>query len=200
MMKLSKFISFAFHPILMPTYAILLLFAFSPLFSEFMSIKQKTQIIKLAVVFTFLLPIFSVIILKKFKIVSSFYMENQKERKWPLLIAISSYYLLFRMFEFLYIHPIIIKLVLGAILILFLAVIISNFWKISLHMLGIGGVFGAFLAFQYLFGGKLFLIILLLLCSGLVAYARINENAHTLKQVYLGFLVGTCAEFLIFYF
>ena len=199
-MKLSKFISFAFHPILMPTYAILLLFTFSPLFSEFMSIKQKTQIIKLAVVFTFLLPIFSVIILKKFKIVSSFYMENQKERKWPLLIAISSYYLLFRMFEFLYIHPIIIKLVLGAMLILFLAVIISNFWKISLHMLGIGGVFGAFLAFQYLFGGKLFLIILLLLCSGLVAYARINENAHTLKQVYLGFLVGACVEFLIFYF
>ena len=60
-MKLSKFISFAFHPILMPTYAILLLFTFSPLFSEFMSIKQKTQIIKLAVVFTFLLPIFSVV-------------------------------------------------------------------------------------------------------------------------------------------
>ena len=198
-MKLSKFISFAFHPILMPTYAILLLFTFSPLFSEFMSIKQKTQIIKLAVVFTFLLPIFSVIILKKFKIVSSFYMENQKERKWPLLIAISSYYLLFRMFEFLHIHPIIIKLILGAILILFLAVIVSNFWKISLHMLAIGGVLGAFLALQYLFSGN-FLIILLLLCSGLVAYARLNENAHTLKQVYLGFLVGTCAEFLIFYF
>ena len=67
-------------------------------------------------------------------------------------------------------------------------------------MLGIGGVFGAFLALQYLFSGKLFLIILLLFCSGLVAYARINENAHTLTQVYGGFLVGFCTEFLIFYF
>ena len=104
------------------------------------------------------------------------------------------------MFEFLYIHPIIIKLVLGAMLILFLAVIISNFWKISLHMLGIGGVFGAFLAFQYLFGGKLFLIITLLFCAGLVGFARVNENAHNLKQVYLGFIIGTCIEFLIFYF
>ena len=199
-MRFSKILSFVFHPVLMPTYTILLLLYFSKVFSQFMPIEQKTHLINLTLIFTLLLPLLGVFLLKKLKIVSSIYMENQKERKWPLLIAISSYYLLFRMFEFLYIHPIIINLVLGAILILFLAVIISNFWKISLHMLGIGGVFGAFLAFQYLFGGKLFLIILLLLCSGLVAYARINENAHTLKQVYLGFLVGACAEFLIFYF
>ena len=199
-MRVSKILSFVFHPVLMPTYAILLLLYFSKVFSQFMPIEQKTHLINLTLIFTLLLPLLGVFLLKKLKIVSSIYMENQKERKWPLLIAISSYYLLFRMFEFLYIHPIIINLVLGAILILFLAVIISNFWKISLHMLGIGGVFGAFLAFQYLFGGKLFLIILLLLCSGLVAYARINENAHTLKQVYLGFLVGACVEFLIFYF
>ena len=199
-MRFSKILSFVFHPVLMPTYAILLLLYFSKVFSQFMPIEQKTHLINLTLIFTLLLPLLGVFLLKKLKIVSSIYMENQKERKWPLLIAISSYYLLFRMFEFLYIHPIIIKLVLGAMLILFLAVIISNFWKISLHMLGIGGVFGAFLAFQYLFGGKLFLIILLLLCSGLVAYARINENAHTLKQVYLGFLVGACAEFLIFYY
>ena len=199
-MQFSKILSFVFHPVLMPTYAILLLLYFSKVFSQFMPIEQKTHLINLTLIFTLLLPLLGVFLLKKLKIVSSIYMENQEERKWPLLIAISSYYLLFRMFEFLYIHPIIIKLVLGAMLILFLAVIISNFWKISLHMLGIGGVFGAFLAFQYLFGGKVFLIILLLLCSGLVAYARINENAHTLKQVYLGFLVGACVEFLIFYF
>ena len=199
-MKLSKFISFAFHPILMPTYAILLLFTFSPLFSEFMSIKQKTQIIKLAVVFTFLLPIFSVIILKKFKIVSSFYMENQKERRWPLLFALGWFYLLLRLLETLHIHYIIVTLMLGAMLILLISAIISNFWKISLHMLGIGGVLGAFFAIQTLFGGNIFLIITLLFCAGLVGFARVNEDAHTLKQVYLGFLVGFCTEFLIFYF
>jgi hypothetical protein len=199
-MKLSKFISFAFHPILMPTYAILLLFAFSPLFSEFMSIKQKTQIIKLAVVFTFLLPIFSMIILKKFKIVSSFYMENQKERRWPLLFALGWFYLLLRLLETLHIHYIIVTLMLGAMLILLISAIISNFWKISLHMLGIGGVLGAFLAIHTLFGGNIFLIITLLFCAGLVGFARVNENAHSLKQVYLGFVVGVGAEFLIFYF
>ena len=199
-MQFSKILSFVFHPVLMPTYVILLLLYFSKVFSQFMPIEQKTEVINLTLTFTLFIPLLGLFFLKKLKIVSSIYMENQNERRWPLLITISSYYLLFRIFKFLYIHPIIIKLVLGVMLILVLAVIISNFWKISLHMLGIGGVCGAFLALQYLFGGKLYLAILLLLCSGLVAYARVNENAHTLKQVYLGFLVGVSSEYLIFYF
>jgi len=199
-MKLSKLISFAFHPVLMPTYALLLLFQFTPLFSEFMSNEQKTQILKLTFIFTFLLPFFSVIILKKLKVVSSYYMENQEERRWPLLFALGWYYLLFLLFETLHIHFAVVYLLVGAMLILLISAIISNFWKISLHMLGIGGVLGAFLAIHTLFGGNIFLIITLLFCAGFIGFARVNENAHSLKQIYLGFAVGVGAEFLIFYF
>ena len=199
-MKLSKVISFFFHPIFMPTYAIFLLFAFSPLFSDFMSMSQKIQIVQLTIIFTLLLPIFSVLILKKFNVVTSIYMEKREERRWPLLFTIIWYYLLFRFLDSIHIQYIVIQLLFGAMLILLLAIIVSNFWKISLHMLGVGGVLGAFLAIQTLFGGNIFLIITLLFCAGLVGFARVNENAHTLKQVYLGFLVGFCTEFLIFYF
>ena len=199
-MKLSKVISFFFHPIFMPTYAIFLLFAFSPLFSDFMSMSQKIQIVQLVIIFTLLLPIFSVLTLKKFNVVTSIYMENREERRWPLLFTIIWYYLLFRLLDSIHIQYIVIQLLFGAMLILLLAIIVSNFWKISLHMLGIGGVLGAFFAIQTLFGGNIFLIITLLFCAGLVGFARINEDAHTLKQVYLGFLVGFCTEFLIFYF
>ena len=199
-MKLSKVISFFFHPIFMPTYAIFLLFAFSPLFSDFMSMSQKIQIVQLVIIFTLLLPIFSVLTLKKFNVVTSIYMENREERRWPLLFTIIWYYLLFRFLDSIHIQYIVIQLLFGAMLILLLAIIVSNFWKISLHMLGIGGVLGAFFAIQTLFGGNIFLIITLLFCAGLVGFARVNEDAHTLKQVYLGFLVGFCTEFLIFYF
>ena len=199
-MKLSKLISFAFHPVLMPTYALLLLFQFTPLFSEFMSNEQKTQILKLTFIFTFLLPFFSVIILKKLKVVSSYYMENQEERRWPLLFALGWYYLLFLLFETLHIHFVVVYLLVGAMLILLISAIVSNFWKISLHMLGIGGVTGAFFAIHYLFGGDIGLIITLLFCAGFIGFARVNENAHSLKQIYLGFAVGVGAEFLIFYF
>ena len=198
-MKFSKIISFIFHPVLMPSYAFSLVLNFVPGVNNVTDPMQKIQLSKLIFGFTFFLPILSIIILKKMKLVSSYYMENKEERRFPLLIAIACYYFLLQILERMYTHTILVKLLLGAMLILFVAVIISSFWKISLHMLGIGGVFGAFLALQYLFSGKLFLIILLLFCSGLVAYARINEKAHTLKQVYSGFLVGTCVEFLIFY-
>ena len=199
-MKLSKVISFFFHPIFMPTYAIFLLFAFSPLFSDSMSMYQKIQIVPLVIIFTLLLPIFSVLTLKEFNIVTSIYMENREERRWPLLFTIIWYYLLFFFLDSINIEYIVIQLLFGAMLILLLAIIVSNFWKISLHMLGVGGVLGAFLAIQTLFGGNIFLIITLLFCAGLVGFARVNEDAHTLKQVYLGFLVGFCTEFLIFYF
>ena len=170
-MKLSKVISFFFHPIFMPTYAIFLLFSFSPLFSDFMSMSQKTQIVQLVIIFTLLLPIFSVLILKKFNVVTSIYMENREERRWPLLFTIIWYYLLFRLLDSIHIQYIVIQLLFGAMLILLLAIIVSNFWKISLHMLGIGGVLGAFFAIQTLFGGNIFLIITLLFCAGLVGFA-----------------------------
>lgn len=127
-------------------------------------------------------------------------MENRAERKAPLFIAIISYYILLQFFHQTNTYVLFNKLLIGALLILILALFISKFWKISLHMLGIGGVTGAFLALHYLFGGNLYLVLLLLCCSGGVAYARINEKAHTLNQVYAGFLVGIFMEFLIFYF
>ena len=42
--------------------------------------------------------------------------------------------------------------------------------------------------------------ILLSGCAGFIGFARINENAHNHKQVYLGFLIGVGTEFFIFYF
>lgn len=199
-MRLSKYISFVFHPVLMPTYAFLLAINFVPIFSDFMHDQQKVHLLRMVFIFTFLLPILGVLLLKKMKIISTYYMENRAERKAPLFIAIISYYILLQFFHQMNTYVLFNKLLIGALLILILAFFISKFWKISLHMLGIGGVTGAFLAFHYLFGGNLYLVLLLLCCSGVVAYARINENAHTLNQVYAGFLVGVFIEFLIFYF
>ena len=199
-MRLSKFISFVCHPALMPTYAFLLAVNFVPIFSDFMPDKQKAHLLRMVFIFTFLLPILGVLLLKKMKIISTYYMENRAERKAPLFIAIISYYILLQFFHQMNTYVLFNKLLIGALLILILALFISKFWKISLHMLGIGGVTGAFLALHYLFGGNLYLVLLLLCCSGVVAYARINENAHTLNQVYAGFLVGIFMEFLIFYF
>ena len=199
-MKISKIISFIFHPIFIPTYSVFLLFMLVPYFSDFTTISQKKQIIELSVIFTLLLPILSILVLKKIKVIDSLSMENKEERRWPLLFTIGWNYMLFNLLVTIQAHYLIIRLILGAMLILFIAIIISNFWKISLHMLGIGGLVGVFCALNFLLGGYISLIVILLFFSGLVGYSRINENAHNLNQIYCGFIIGVIIELTVLVF
>ncbi len=75
-------------------------------------------------------------------------------------------------------------------LLILLSYIITRKWKISLHMLGIGGAIGTFIALNIIFGGLFNWIILFLVFSGLLAFARLDQKAHNVPQVYAGFLLG----------
>ena len=75
------------------------------------------------------------------------------------------------------------------------ASIVSRYWKISLHMLGIGGVVGVLFSLNIWFGNLSNLLIIFILTSGLLGYARLKEKAHNATQVYLGFLIGFLIEF-----
>ena len=84
----------------------------------------------------------------------------------------------------------------GAILIILFAAIISKFWKISLHLLGIGGVVGVFIALQLIKGGVLHLLLIFILLSGILGVARIAQKAHNHTQVCVGFLLGMSVELI----
>jgi hypothetical protein len=92
--------------------------------------------------------------------------------------------------------PILKAEILGAILIVLLAGIISRFWKISLHLLAIGGVVGIFIALQLMEGGVLYLLLIFILLSGILGVARIKQKAHNHTQVYVGFLLGVSVELI----
>ncbi|ACV24057.1 hypothetical protein Mefer_0218 [Methanocaldococcus fervens AG86] len=70
--------------------------------------------------------------------------------------------------------------------------IITKFWKISMHCYGLSGM--AYLV--YAFTGDVFLSILYLILTIITGYARIYLNKHTPLQVIagtvLGFLVNCC--------
>lgn len=66
-------------------------------------------------------------------------------------------------------------------------------------MLGIGGLIGFFMCVSYKYQLNLLILIsFLFIISGGVAYARLIVKAHTLKEIYLGFLVGVLSEILVF--
>ena len=86
------------------------------------------------------------------------------------------------------------KLYTPTILIIIFAAIISKFWKISLHLLAIGGVVGVFIALQLIAGGVLYLLLIFILLSGILGFARIMQKAHNYTQVCVGFLLGISVE------
>ena len=195
-MKLTQFISILLHPMFMPILALHLTLLVLP--SLAFTLSQNLLLIYGILIFsTMVLPLISIFWLMQKGKVSSLEMSNHKERSLPLFKTVIwmsfGYYLLQNL---LFYTPILKAELLGAILIILLAAIISKFWKISLHLLGIGGVVGVFIALQIMHGDFLYLLLLFILLSGLLGVARIKQKAHNYAQVYAGFLVGLSVELI----
>ena len=195
-MKLTQLISILLHPMFMPILALHLTLLVLP--SLAFTLSQNLLLVYGILIFsTMVLPLISIFWLMQKGKVSSLEMSNHKERSLPLFKTVIwmsfGYYLLQNL---LFYTPILKAELLGAILIILLAAIISKFWKISLHLLGIGGVVGVFIALQIMHGDFLYLLLLFILLSGLLGVARIKQKAHNYAQVYAGFLVGLSVELI----
>jgi len=195
-MKLTQLVSILLHPMFMPLLALHLTLLVLP--SLAFTLSQNLLLIYGILVFsTMVLPLASIFWLMRKGKVSSLEMSNHKERPLPLFKAVIwmsfGYYLLQNL---LFYTPILKAELLGAIIIILIAAIVSKFWKISLHLLGIGGVVGVFIALQIMHGDFLYLLLLFILLSGLLGVARIKQKAHNYTQVYAGFLVGLSVELI----
>mgnify|MGYP006166958399 CR=1 FL=1 len=149
-MRLSKIISVALHPIFMPLIALKFTLFLVPSIG-FTLHSSLNFIIRIVVVSTIILPLISILFFIKTGRVKSLEMSNHKER--PALLILSALFM-FIGYQFinsiLTFAPILKSEFLGAIVIVSMAAFISKFWKISLHMLGIGGVTGALIGLNFL--------------------------------------------------
>jgi membrane-associated phospholipid phosphatase len=88
--------------------------------------------------------------------------------------------------------------VLAVIVSLVVSLSINAFWKISVHMLGQGGVFGSLLALKYVHMADVSVIAMLTIAmAALTGYSRVKLEAHTHGQVYAGFILGTAINWII---
>ena len=195
-MKLTQLISILLHPMFMPLLVLHLTLLALP--SIAFTLSQNLLLIYGILVFsTIVLPLASIFWLMRKGKISSLEMSNHKERSLPLFKTVIwmsfGYYLLQNL---LFYTPILKAELLGAIIIILIAVIISKFWKISLHLLAIGGVVGIFIALQIINGDFLYILILFILLSGLLSLARVKQKSHNYTQVYTGFIIGLGVELI----
>jgi len=188
-MFLAKLLSRLLHPIFIPTITLSII---SIKFVNIIILSNQLDIIIVGVmIFTLLFPLLSILYLLYTDRIKSLQIEERKERILPITITIIwmliGYYFLANILDY---APRIKTIYLGMIATLFTTLLITKYWKISLHMAAIGGCFGVFLAIQSIYGGVINYVILILMLSGLLGYSRAILKAHNMQQIYSGFCLG----------
>lgn len=189
--KLAQIISVILHPMFIITWAMLVMFNLNAYFVLIVPEQLRWTIILLVFGNTALLPFILVWIMAKRNIISSMQLPLREERTWPFLIFAIFYASTYFLMRNIGLPQLYYLFIAGGLATIVLAILINLFWKISIHMIGIGGLTGGFLVLSYRnLINEPVLIILLILLSGLVGFARLQSNTHSPAQVYTGYLLG----------
>ena len=205
--QIARYTSSIFHPVFMPFLGMLVLY-YSGLisgFNPYLIGDSKTfvyQLFGLQFLFTCFIPCFSIYVLMKLGRISDIHLPSREERYLPFLLSLMSYtgytVICIRYYSES-IPPILIFFILGASIGVFFCFMINLFWKISIHMLGIGGITGMMLTMANLYQTDLTWVYIGIITAGLVGFSRLQMNAHSIKQVALGFVLGILSETYILF-
>ncbi len=199
--RFAKTISYLLHPLLMPTYGFALIFFTHNYISTFTPPEFKAKILIVTFFFTFFLPALNAFILLKIGRIRSMEMETTRERVIPYLSTAMYYFALLYMFYSRNFPMVIVLMIAGAGISILLTFFINFKWKISAHAIGIGGLIGGVMgiSLRLMIDFRLILL-LLILCAGLIGFARLKLKAHEPAQVYTGLLLGFLVELLLIVF
>jgi len=196
--RFARTLSIIFHPVLMPTYALLLVFQLSRFLNYVTPDKVKEALYLIVTFNTLIAPLFIAWLLLRRGWIKSFNMERRQERIVPYLSNAILMMVAYYMLRQLGLPKLFYLLLLGAATSVVFAVVINLVWKISIHMIGVGGVVGMFFGMsEFLLIDLRIPILIALLVAGLIGTARLSLGAHHPMQIYAGFFVGFLCEYFI---
>ncbi|MEI6764512.1 MAG: hypothetical protein WCM76_02655 [Bacteroidota bacterium] len=197
--KIAKIISYICHPLFVPTLVFIVLINLNIPGYPSLNTTTKFLVLSLMISATVLLPVVLFSLFRRKGIIRSFQMETREERIYPYGTVAIIYYAAFTMFRYTGLQPLYSFYLLNITLLVLIVLIINIWWKISVHMVALGGATGVFIGLGYRLGLNLqSFIIPLILASGLTAYARLHLDAHKPAQVYIGYCLGLIPIILIY--
>jgi hypothetical protein len=198
--KIARVISWFLHPLLIPLYTVLYLLNSGIYFSLFLSVEARLILITTFLVTTLLLPLGIVYLFYRKKIITSLEMVAREERIYPLLVTTLFYYLTYYLLKGIHVSFVLSFFMLGSTFLSILALVITFYMRISLHMIGMGGLLGMLAGLSANITLNLFVpILIVLFLSGLAGFARLKVDSHKPIEIYTGFLVGSAVMFVLFY-
>ena len=189
--RMARFLSYLLHPLLLPTYATLLLLNL-PLFLTYtINLEAKMWLVILVFGFTFLLPVTVVITMYYFRMINNLEFDQPGQRTLPLLFAAVSYYALLYLLRKSGLPAYFLYFIYGALFVLLAGLLINLAYKISLHALAWGAAVTSLIGISVKMGVDIpGTIIISIVMAGLAGFARLKLNAHNPVQVYVGFGIG----------
>lgn len=196
----AKFFSYVFHPLIIPTLGMIIIFNSNSYVNFAIPFELKKAVVILVGLSTFVIPTLFTLFLQNRGYIKTIEMETTKERVIPYGFTVIFYFFTIYMMIKAPIPPIIFNFMIGALVSVILAFVVNLKWKISAHMIGIGGLVGALIATSFLLNVNLISYITLsIFVAGLVASSRLILNAHSPNQLIVGFLMGMiCQVFSIY--
>jgi len=156
---------------------------------------QPLKIIAVVVINTLFFPAWAIFLMRRLGLFASIEMDTQKERIIPLIATMTFYIWAFLVVRKIHLPSGIVVFVLGAVITQFLIFFINIFSKISIHMAGITGLAIALLIQMSFLGFDFrYPLVMVVFLIGLVAWARLEIDAHTPRELYSGMLVGALSQ------
>ena len=198
----AQVISVAFHPLFIAILmAAFVVYAHPSYFAGF-SRQQRNSIMLIFIYNSVFYPLFAVLLLRALKFVSSIQLKTRRDRIIPYVASIIFFFWAFWVFHNKpEIPSILSQICLGMLFATSLMLIANSYFKISMHAVGVGGLFALMLLI--LFSGTMSMGIPLtatVLICGLTCTSRLINSDHTPFDILAGFLVGMLSQFAASWF
>lgn len=195
MRRFLKAVSLLFHPLFVPIAGTFAYFIITPKYSP---LELQSGNILPIFILTVIIPIISYLILRNTGLVTSIYMPDIRERKYPLYINILLLFLILYkvipnnyVVELYYFFVGLIAAAMAALLLLFFNL------KCSMHLMGMGSILMFLISLSIHFEINITIALsITTLLTGLVASSRIYLRAHSKSELFIGFCIGMITQLL----
>lgn len=198
----GSFLSYVFHPLFISAYIAAYLIYLHPYEFAVYDHRQKALRLISVILITTFFPAITVLLLWRLKFVNSIYLRTQKERIIPYVASITYFFWAFYVSRNMPGSPQVMTFFfLGTFLAASAALMANNYFKISMHAIGVGGA-AAFMVLLGLGTGETMgvPIAIATLIAGVVCTARLLVSDHHPYEVYWGLILGVLSQMVAFYF
>ena len=178
--KIATGISWVLHPFLLPVYLMAVLLTMTA-FSHYPP-NVKFYLLWVVALYAIVIPLLSLGVLRSLGRISDYRIDDRRERFLPLLVGAVCYVLCAITIAKIPSAIFLRKFMVAAACCEVLCLVVSFYWKISLHLTGMGNM--------------LVPLMVAILCAGALASARLYLGCHNGWQVLAGFCGGFAVSVL----